>query len=60
MYMVWTTKHGKAIVQLPDSVVDAEEIAMAEQAINMQLRSWRRAMEAEIASRWPFPEQTQP
>lgn len=55
MPMVWTTTHGKVVLTLPWQVADAEEIAMAEEAILLQLRSWRRGMEAEIASRWPFP-----
>ncbi len=54
--MVWTTKYGKVVLHLPDEVMDREEIDMALDAIDLQLRAWQRAMKARIAARWPFPE----
>jgi hypothetical protein len=57
--MIWTTANLQSVIlQLPNQVLDAEDITMAEEAIQLQLKSWRRGMEAEIATRWPFPSAT--
>jgi hypothetical protein len=54
--MIWTSMSDYAVLYLPDRVTDKEDLAMVEEAILMQLKSWRRGWEAELAARWPFPD----
>lgn len=57
MNMHFNIKKGVMILQLPDAATP-EDIPDIEQAISLQLKSWKRFV-IERDARWPFPLETE-